>query len=99
MSDSKDYTLLEQQTTPIEKFISVTFSRPLTVMCVTKLEITDEELFLSNFQNNLFDKEVLEKLISDNLDSNYGKIKGTKITYREIDPESMKMKMTPGILV
>jgi hypothetical protein len=99
MSNSKDYTIVKQQTIPKEELISITFSRPLTVMCTTKLDITDQKLFLSNFENNLFDNKVLEKLISDNLVSNYGEIKGTKIKDRYIDPKSWEIKKTPGIHV
>ena len=103
MSNSKEFTIVEQQTFPKKEIISITIKRPLSVDCVTKLTVVDQKLFLSNFENNEFNEEILEKLISDNLIDNYGVIKGTKIIDsnedRFIDPDSMKMKKTPQVLV
>ena len=59
---------------------SISIYGPMSVMCWTKLIVTDQEEFLSNFPNNVFDQKVFQKLISQG-----GHIEGTYISEQEID--------------
>jgi hypothetical protein len=70
-----------------EEISSIRLYGPMTVMCSSELIVTDQEEFLSNFPNGIFDKDICLKILSSGIN-----LDGTYIYNQEIDEMGTEYK-------
>jgi hypothetical protein len=77
---TKNTVIVKNKNLINEEISSIRLYGPMTVMCDSELIVTDQEEFLSNFPNGIFDKDIFEHILS-----RVGEIDGTYISNQEID--------------
>jgi hypothetical protein len=83
MPSTKKSTKVANQIVPQQRISEITFYGPMSVMCWSELIVTDQEEFLSNFPNGVFDEDTCLNILSS------GRIlHGTYTCKQEIDDMS-----------
>jgi len=84
MPNTKKTTKVAKQIVPQERITEITLYGPMSVMVETKVRVFNQELFLSEFPNNVYDEKILTQLLAQ-----CGSIDGTFEFSREVDGYDM----------
>ena len=84
MPSTKKSTKVANQIVPQERITEITFYGPMSVMVETKIMVSNQKLFLSEFPNNVYDEKILIQLLSQ-----CGSIDGTFEYSTEVDGYEM----------